>query len=81
MHGGQESTLLSMALPLIHHGMLFTGLPYSEIDLMHTETGGTPYGASHLAGADSKRTLSDEEKRLCKALGKRLAGIAVKLSK
>jgi len=80
LHGGQESTLLSMALPLIHHGMLFTGLPYSEIDLMHTKTGGTPYGASHTAGADSKRALSDEEKRLCKALGKRLAGIAVKLS-
>ncbi len=79
MHGGQESTLLSMALPLIHHGMLFTGLPYSETDLMHTSTGGTPYGASHLAGDDSKRELSDEEKRLCKALGKRVAEIAVKL--
>ena len=79
MHGGQESTLLSMALPLIHHGMLFTGLPYSETDLMHTSTGGTPYGASHLAGDDSKRILSDEEKRLCKALGKRVAEAAVKL--
>ncbi len=79
MHGGQESTLLSMALPLIHHGMLFTGLPYSETDLMHTSTGGTPYGASHLAGDDSKRVLSDEEKRLCKALGKRVAEAAVKL--
>lgn len=79
LHGGQESTLLSMALPLIHHGMLFTGLPYSEIDLMHTETGGTPYGASHTAGSDSKRAISDEEKRLCKALGKRAAEIAVKL--
>jgi len=79
MHGGQESTLLSMALPLIHHGMLFTGLPYSETDLMHTSTGGTPYGASHLAGDDSKRALSDEEKRLCKALGKRVAEAAVKL--
>jgi NAD(P)H dehydrogenase (quinone) len=80
MHGGQESTLLSMALPLIHHGMLFTGLPYSETDLMHTSTGGTPYGASHTAGADSKIELSDEEKRLCKALGKRVAVTAVKLS-
>ena len=79
LHGGQESTLLSMALPLIHHGMLFTGLPYSETDLMHTSTGGTPYGASHLAGDDSKRVLSDEEKRLCKALGKRVAEAAVKL--
>ena len=81
MHGGQESTLLSMALPLIHHGMLITGLPYSETDLMHTTTGGTPYGASHLSGADGKRDLSDEEKRLCKALGKRVAEIAVKLQK
>lgn len=80
MHGGQESTLLSMSLPLIHHGMLITGLPYSETDLMHTTTGGTPYGASHLAGADSKREISDEEKRLCKALGKRVAEAAVKLA-
>ena len=80
MHGGQESTLLSMALPLIHHGMLLTGLPYSETDLMHTSSGGTPYGASHLAGADSKREITDEEKRLCKALGKRVAEIAVKLA-
>lgn len=80
MHGGQESTLLSMSLPLLHHGMLITGLPYSETDLMHTTTGGTPYGASHLAGADNKREISDEEKRLCKALGKRLAEAAVKLA-
>lgn len=80
MHGGQESTLLSMSLPLLHHGMLITGLPYSETDLMHTSSGGTPYGASHLAGADSKREISDEEKRLCKALGKRLAEAAVKLA-
>lgn len=80
MHGGQETTLLSMALPLIHHGMLMVGLPYSEIDLMHTNSGGTPYGATHVAGADSKRELSEEEIRLCKALGKRLAGIAVKLA-
>ncbi|WP_455198205.1 hypothetical protein, partial [Kaarinaea lacus] len=57
-----------------------TGLPYSETDLMHTSTGGTPYGASHVAGADSKREISDEEKRLCKALGKRLAEAAVKLA-
>lgn len=80
MHGGQETTLLSMAIPLIHHGMLMVGLPYSEIDLMHTKSGGTPYGATHVAGADSKRELSEEEKRLCKALGRRLAGIAVKLA-
>ena len=79
LHGGQESTLLSMMLPLLHHGMLICGLPYSEIDLMHTTTGGTPYGASHLAGADNKNPLSEEEKRLCKALGRRVAEVAVKL--
>jgi len=80
LHGGQESTLLTMMIPLLHHGMLITGLPYSETDLMHTASGGTPYGASHFAGDDNKRPLSDEEKRLCKALGKRVAGIAVSLS-
>jgi len=80
LHGGQESTLLTMMIPLLHHGMLISGLPYSETDLMHTLSGGTPYGASHFAGDDNKRPLSDEEKRLCKALGKRVAGIAVKLS-
>jgi NAD(P)H dehydrogenase (quinone) len=79
LHGGQESTLLSMMLPLLHHGMLITGLPYAETDLMHTTTGGTPYGASHFAGDDNKRPLSDEEKRLCKALGKRVADAAIKL--
>ncbi|HEC17828.1 MAG TPA: NAD(P)H:quinone oxidoreductase [Gammaproteobacteria bacterium] len=79
LHGGQESTLLSMMLPLLHHGMLITGLPYAETDLMHTTSGGTPYGASHFAGDDNKRPLSDEEKRLCKALGKRVAEVAVKL--
>jgi NAD(P)H dehydrogenase (quinone) len=79
LHGGQESTLLTMMIPLLHHGMLITGLPYSETDLMHTTSGGTPYGASHFAGDDNKRPLSDEEKRLCKALGKRVAGAAIKL--
>ena len=79
LHGGQESTLLSMMIPLLHHGMLITGLPYSETDLMHTSSGGTPYGASHFAGDDNKRPLSDEEKRLCKALGKRIASAAIKL--
>ncbi len=79
LHGGQESTLLSMMLPLLHHGMLISGLPYSETDLLHTTTGGTPYGASHVAGADNKNPLSDEEKRLCKALGRRVAEVAVKL--
>lgn len=79
MHGGQETTLLSMMLPLMHHGMLMLGLPYSETDLLHTTSGGTPYGPSHLAGADSDRALSDSEKRLCQALGRRLAEAAVKL--
>ncbi len=79
LHGGQESTLLSMMLPLLHHGMLICGLPYSETDLMHTSTGGTPYGASHLAGIDNKNPLSEEEKRLCKALGRRVAEVVVKL--
>ncbi len=73
MHGGQETTLLSMMLPLLHHGMLLLGLPYAESDLLDTRTGGTPYGASHLAGVDNKLPLSAEEKRLCFALGKRLA--------
>ena len=79
LHGGQESTLLSMMLPLLHHGMLISGLPYAETDLMHTTTGGTPYGPSHMAGADNKNPLSEEEKRLCKALGRRVAEVAVKL--
>lgn len=76
LHGGQESTLLSMMLPLLHHGMLITGLPYSETDLLHTSGGGTPYGASHHAGADNMLPISDAEHRLCIALGKRLATIA-----
>ena len=80
LHGGQESTLLSMMLPLMHHGMLMMGIPYSETDLLNTTTGGTPYGASHLAGLDSKIPLSEEEKRLCRALGKRLAETAKRLA-
>lgn len=80
MHGGQETTLTSMMLPLLHHGMLVVGLPYSETTLLHTQTGGTPYGPSHLAGTDSKLPLSDDEKVLCKALGKRLAITAGRLS-
>lgn len=79
LHGGQESTLLSMMLPLLHHGMLLLGLPYSETDLLKTETGGTPYGPSHTAGTDSKRPLSAEEKNLCRALGRRLAETAVRM--
>jgi NAD(P)H dehydrogenase (quinone) len=73
LHGGQETTLLSMMLPLLHHGMVITGIPYSETELLSTRSGGTPYGSSHLAGTDSKLPLSEEEKILCKAQGKRLA--------
>ncbi len=80
MHGGQESTLLSMMLPLLHHGMVMLGLPYSEPDLTKTSTGGTPYGASHIAGPDSSLPISDEESRLCIALGKRVAEMALKLN-
>lgn len=76
MHGGQESTLLSMMLPLLHQGMILTGLPYSEQALTRTQTGGTPYGASHTAGPESNNALSDDEITLCKALGARVAKIA-----
>lgn len=80
MHGGQESTLLSMMLPLLHHGMLITGLPYSEPELASTQSGGTPYGASHVAGLTSDLPISETEKKLCIALGRRLALTALKLS-
>lgn len=80
LHGGQETTLISMMLPLLHHGMIIVGVPYSEPDLFSTTTGGTPYGATHFAGADSKNPISAEEKALCMALGKRVAGIAARLS-
>ena len=79
LHGGQESTLLSMMLPLLHHGMLITGIPYSEAALSHTKTGGSPYGASHLAHGDQPHKLSDDEIVLCQALGKRVANIALQL--
>ncbi len=81
LHGGQETTLLSMMLPLLHHGMVISGLPYTEAALMTTQTGGTPYGASHFAGADNKRSLSQEEIDLCQALGLRVAELAVRLAK
>ncbi len=77
LHGGQETTLLTMMLPLLHHGMIYLGLPYSETSLLSTRTGGTPYGPSHLAGKDSDHPLSDEEIRLCQAQGKRLAQTAM----
>lgn len=79
LHGGQEATLLSMMIPLLHHGMIITGLPYTESDLLSTQTGGTPYGPSHVAGSDNSNPLSNEEKTLCKAFGKRLATLANKL--
>ena len=78
-HGGQESTLLSMMLPLLHHGMLLLGLPYTEPALITTTGGGSPYGASHVAGPDNDRPLTGEEKQLCLALGRRLAEVAVRL--
>jgi NAD(P)H dehydrogenase (quinone) len=77
LHGGQESTLLSMLLPLLHHGMVIVGLPYSEPGLMSTESGGTPYGASHWAGEKNDRPMSETEMSLCRALGKRVARLAV----
>ena len=80
MHGGQESTLLSMMLPLLHHGMLISGLPYSHGELNETRSGGTPYGASHVAGLDGQQAFSQEEKILCTGLGQRLAETAMKLS-
>lgn len=78
-HGGQESTLLSMMIPLFHHGMLLVGLPYSEQALLRTQSGGTPYGASHTSG-DGRLPLTEEEKTLCKALGKRVADVARRLN-
>lgn len=81
MHGGQESTLLSMMLPLLHHGMLIVGLPYTQPEINATRTGGAPYGASHFAGLADDLPISDAERALCVAQGKRLAEIALKLQK
>ena len=80
MHGGQETTLVSMMLPLLHHGMVIVGVPYTEPELALTTTGGTPYGTSHTAGTASDAPLSEHEKKLCMAQGRRLARIALKLS-
>jgi NAD(P)H dehydrogenase (quinone) len=80
MHGGNEATLLSMMLPLLHHGMLIVGLPYSEPELASTTSGGTPYGASHVAGAADDKPVTEAERKLCIALGRRLAETALKLS-
>jgi NAD(P)H dehydrogenase (quinone) len=79
LHGGQETTLLSMMLPLFHHGMLILGLPYTQTELLTTTTGGTPYGATHVAGIDNQNQLSEDEKKSCLAMGKRLAQTAYKL--
>ena len=80
MHGGNETTLLTMMLPLMHHGMLIVGLPYSEPELSSTQSGGTPYGASHIGGAMDDKPITADEKKLCMALGKRLAETALKLN-
>ncbi|NVM79698.1 NAD(P)H dehydrogenase (quinone) [Duganella sp. SG902] len=80
LHGGQESTLLSMMIPLFHHGLMVLGLPYTHPELMTTASGGTPYGASHWSGLDGKKVITEDEKRLAIALGKRLAETAVKLN-
>lgn len=79
LHGGQESTLLSMMLPLLHHGMVIAGVPYTEAELMDTQTGGTPYGVSHFAGKQSNLPLSQDEVALCQAQGQRIAALAKRL--
>lgn len=81
LHGGQEATLLSMMLPLLHHGMLIVGLPYTEPELMNTRSGGTPYGASHHAGAAGELPVTEHERKLCLALGRRVAEIAIRLAR
>lgn len=80
LHGGQETTLTSMMLPLLHHGMLVLGLPYTLPEVNNTASGGTPYGPSHWAGANDDKPLTDDERALCIALGKRLAETALKLA-
>lgn len=80
MHGGQETTLISMMLPLLHHGMVIVGLPYSEPELSSTTSGGTPYGASHVAGITGDNAISESERKLAFAQGRRLSDVAIKLS-
>jgi NAD(P)H dehydrogenase (quinone) len=80
-HGGQETTLLSMMLPLMHHGMMLLGVPYSEEELSNTQTGGTPYGPTHIAGVDNKMPISAEEKKLAISFGARIAEVALKMGK
>jgi NAD(P)H dehydrogenase (quinone) len=81
LHGGQETTLMSMMLPLLHHGMLIVGLPYTRAELNATRDGGTPYGASHFAGIADDRPIADAERALCIAQGRRLAEVALKLAR
>ena len=81
MHGGQEATLLSMMTPLLHHGCLLLGIPYTEPLLSTTTSGGTPYGASHFGGASNERTLSDDEKSLARSLGRRIANLVAQLER
>ena len=80
MHGGQEAALISMMIPLLHHGAVITGIPYTDADLLQTSAGGTPYGASHVSGVNSDLPITEQEKRLCTHLGKRLATLAKQLS-
>ncbi len=80
LHGGQETTLLSMMLPLIHHGMLLVGIPYTEIGLSDTAAGGTPYGASHVAGSNNEKPITETEQQLCISLGRRLAETTARLN-
>lgn len=79
LHGGQESTLLTMMVPLLHHGMVLCGVPYSEKALSETSSGGTPYGPSHWAGIGDQQAVTDHEKAICQAFGERLGRLAVKL--
>jgi NAD(P)H dehydrogenase (quinone) len=77
MHGGQESTLLSMMLPLLHHGMVIAGVPFTEKAINDTQSGGTPYGASHVAGSEARPRLSEDERAVARTLGKRIARLAL----
>ncbi len=81
LHGGQETTLISMMLPLFHLGFILIGVPYSEINLLNTTTGGTPYGATHVAGIKNNQSISNAEKQICLTVGKRLANLAKNLNK
>jgi NAD(P)H dehydrogenase (quinone) len=80
LHGGQEATLLTMMIPLLHHGMVLCGIPYTEKALSQTQTGGTPYGPSHWAGTGEQQSVSEDEKALCQSFGQRLAQLALKLA-